>query len=253
MNFVRVIPVLLLSNSGMIKTIKFKNPVYIGDPLNAVRIFNEKEVDEIVILDIDATRQANGPNFIRLEEIASEAFMPLGYGGGIKTIHQMEKLFKIGIEKVILNSEVFRNHKLLRECSQNFGSQSVVVSIDVKKDIFGRYHVFSNGGRIKEDIDLFSYISMIQDYGAGEIIINSIDKDGTMSGYDLKLISKISPFVRVPLVALGGAGTLADFDEAIKSGASSVAAGSMFVFHGPHKAVLISYVPPREGLQTSAS
>jgi cyclase len=246
MNFRRIIPVILLSDSGMIKTVKFKDPVYIGDPINAVRIFNEKEVDEIIILDTDATRQRKEPDFARLEEITSEAFMPLGYGGGIRTIQQMEKLFNIGIEKIILNTEVYKNQKLLQESAKIFGSQSVVVSIDVKRDIFGRYHVLSNGGKVKENVDLLTYISVVQDNGAGEIIINSIDRDGAMSGYDLNLISKISPFIKVPLVALGGAGVLADFDAAIRSGASSVAAGSMFVFHGPHKAVLISYVPPRQ-------
>jgi len=244
MNLTRVIPVLLLSDSGMVKTTKFNAPIYVGDPINAVRIFNAKEVDEIVILDIDATRFGRGPNFERIEQIASEAFMPLGYGGGIKTTQQMEKLFKIGIEKIIINTAIHENPALLREASQIFGSQSVVASIDVKKNILGRYHVYFECGKKRADFELNYYISFVQEQGAGEIILNSIDKDGTMSGYDLKLISSVSGQLRVPLVTLGGAGSVEHFDDALKAGASSVAAGSMFVFHGKHKAVLISYTSP---------
>lgn len=244
MNLTRIIPVLLLSDSGMVKTTKFKSPIYLGDPINAVRIFNAKEVDEIVILDIDATRFGRGPNFERIEQIASEAFMPLGYGGGVKTTQQMEKLFRIGIEKVVINTGIHENRSLLREASQIFGSQSVVASIDVRKDFFGRYHVYSMCGMKREDLDLNSYISFVQEQGAGEIILNSIDKDGTMSGYDLKLISNISDLLNVPLVSLGGAGSVKHFHDALKAGASSVAAGSMFIFHGRHRAVLLSYISP---------
>lgn len=242
MNSIRVIPVILLSKSGMVKTIKFKSPTYIGDPVNAVKILNEKEVDEIVVLDIDATKYGKEPDFQRIEEIAAEAFMPLGYGGGIKNIYQMERLFKVGVEKVIINSAIHRNSGLLMEASRIFGSQSVVASIDVKKDVFGRYQVYSNAGEKKESVELASYVSRVQDEGVGEVIINSIDRDGTMFGYDLKLIEKISRKLKVPLVVLGGAGSVVHFQEAIKAGASAVAAGSMFVFHGRHKAVLISYL-----------
>jgi len=240
----RVIPVILLTDSGMVKTTKFSDPIYIGDPINAVRIFNAKEVDEIVVLDIDASRSGREPNFERIEQIASEAFMPLGYGGGVKTTQQMERLFKIGIEKVVINTVIHEKPSILHESSQIFGSQSVVASIDVKKDIFGRYVVYSECGKKRENSDLNSYISFVQEQGAGEIILNSIDKDGTMSGYDLKLISKVSDQLRVPLVTLGGARSVKDFDDALEAGASSVAAGSMFVFHGRHKAVLISYISP---------
>jgi cyclase len=244
MNLKRIIPVLLLSDSGMVKTTKFSDPIYVGDPINAVRIFNAKEVDEIIILDIDATRFGRGPNFERIEQIASEAFMPLGYGGGVKTTQQMERLFRIGIEKVVINTAINENRRLLHEASQIFGSQSVVASIDVKKDFFGRYHVYSRCGKNRLDYELNSYISFVQEQGAGEIILNSIDKDGTMSGYDLKLISNVSGQLRVPLVTLGGAGSVNHFDDALQAGASSVAAGSMFIFHGRHKAVLISYTSP---------
>jgi cyclase len=252
MNLARIIPVILLSDSGMVKTTKFNTPIYVGDPINAVRIFNAKEVDEIVILDIDATRFNREPNFELIEKIASEAFMPLGYGGGVKTTQQMERLYKIGIEKIIINTAIHDNRLLLHEASQIFGSQSVVASIDVKKDIFGRYHVYSRCGMKREEIDLKSFISFLQEQGAGEIILNSIDKDGTMTGYDLKLISNVSNQLKVPLVALGGAGNLKHFDDALKAGASSVAAGSMFVFHGRHKAVLISYISP-DTLNTTSS
>lgn len=246
MSLARIIPVLLLSDSGMVKTKKFTLPTYIGDPINAVRIFNEKEVDEIIILDIDASRFNRGPDFDRIKEISSEAFMPLGYGGGVKSISQMERLFKIGVEKIILNTAIYEDYSLLREAANIFGSQSIVVSIDVKKDFWGRYHIYSKCGSKKQSIDLFSLISLIQNQGVGEIILSSIDRDGLMSGYDLKLISSVSSQLQVPLVALGGAGSLDDFNDALQSGASSVAAGSMFVFHGPHKAVLISYIPPKK-------
>jgi cyclase len=245
MKYARVIPVLLLFNNGIVKTIKYKNPTYIGDPINSVRIFNEKEVDEIILLDINATPNGRGPNFSLIEEIASEAFMPLGYGGGVQTIQQIERLFKIGIEKVIMNTGI-HNSRLLREASDIFGSQSIVASIDVKKDLFGVYRIYSNCGKKKETEDLISCISRVQEEGAGEIILNSIDRDGTMSGYDLNLISSISNKLIVPLVALGGAGCLEHLQNALKAGASSVAAGSMFVFHGPHKAVLISYISPSQ-------
>lgn len=240
----RVIPVLLLSDTGLVKTFKFASRRYIGDPINTVRIFNDKEVDEIVIIDIDATRLKREPDFKRIEEIASEAFMPLCYGGGITSIKQMECLFRLGVEKVLLNSSIFKNKSLIHEATQIFGSQSIVISVDVKKNFLGHYHIYSESGKIKEDINLLTYISWIQDQGVGEIILNSIDKDGTMSGYDLHLISIVSKKLKVPLVVLGGAGSVNDFNNALLAGASAVAAGSIFVFHGPHKAVLISYVYP---------
>lgn len=246
MSLARIIPVLLLTANGLVKTNKFGAPTYIGDPINAVKIFNEKEVDELVLLDIEATRFGREPDFLRLEEIASEAFMPIGYGGGVSSPQQMERLFKIGIEKVVINTAVHEVKGLLHEASRIFGSQSVVASVDVKKDFLGRYHVYSRCGQKKTNIDLPTYIRRVQDDGAGEIILNAIDKDGTMSGYDLNLISKISELVRVPLVALGGAGCARHFVDALEAGASSIAAGSIFVFHGRHKAVLISYISPDE-------
>jgi cyclase len=242
MNFTRIIPTLLLHDGGLVKTIKFKNPKYVGDPINAVRIFNVKEVDELVLLDISASKEGRSPNYKEIEEIASEAFMPIGYGGGIKNLEQIEKLFKIGVEKIILNTSAFSNEKLIKEASSIYGSQSIVVSLDYKKDIWGNYRFFTLSGSNKVKGDCIDVIKRIEDLGAGEVILNSIDNDGTMSGYDLSLLEKLTKEVKLPVVASGGAGNIKDFASAIKSGASAVAAGSMFVYHGIHRAVLISYI-----------
>jgi cyclase len=242
----RVIPVLSLKANGLIKTINFNNPVYLGDCLNVVRIFNEKEVDELVILDIYATIENREPNYNKIKEIATECFMPLAYGGGIKTVDQIKKIFDLGIEKVIINSSS-SDLELLNKCVEIFGSQSIVVSVDVRKNFFGKYEIFFNSGKIKYKTNLEEHIFSIINAGAGELIIQSIDNDGLMKGYDLKLIKKVSQKVNVPIIALGGAGKLMDFRLAIDSGASSVGAGSYFVFKGKHKAVLISY-PSQEEL-----
>jgi len=249
----RVIPVLLLSEAGVVKTTKFGAPVYIGDATNAVRIFSDKEADEIVILDIQASRLGRDPDFSRIEQIAAEAFMPLGYGGGVTSLQQMEKLFKIGVEKVILNSAIHACPGLLKDAARIFGSQSVVVSIDVKKDFFGRQRVYSRSGTRQEHMDLPSILASVQDQGAGEVILGSIDRDGTMKGYDLDTISFAARQLEVPLVALGGAGSIDHLDAAIRAGASAVAAGSMFVFHGRHRAVLISYLDPSDFERISRS
>ncbi len=242
----RVIPVLLLHDGGLVKTVKFKSPKYVGDPINAVRIFNVKEVDELVILDIGATREGREPNYDHIKEIVSEAFMPIGYGGGISTLNQIEKLFKIGVEKIILNTAAFTNSALITEAASIYGSQSIVVSIDVKKDIWGEYKVYTNSGIQKQKGDLFTLLKGFQDMGAGEIFLNSIDKDGTMSGYDIILIEKAVRVLNIPLVAIGGAGQVKHLGAAIKAGASAVAAGSIFVFQGIHRAVLISYIKSEE-------
>jgi cyclase len=237
----RVIPILLLKNNGLVKTIKFKNPVYVGDPINAVKIFNEKEVDELVLLDITATNDKKEINYNKIEEIVSEAFMPIGYGGGIKSLDQIEKLFKLGVEKVIINSEIFKNLDLITDAAKVFGNQSIVASLDVKKDFFGNKKIYSHSGTEKIKEDLVSVCKNLVNAGVGEILINSIDKDGTMSGYDTDLISEVSKSVEVPVVSCGGAGSIEDFAKAVNAGASAVAAGAMFVFQGIHRAVLISY------------
>jgi cyclase len=239
----RVVPVLLLKERGLVKTIRFKEPKYVGDPINAVRIFNEKEVDEIVIFDIFARRYNRSPDIEFIKEFASECFMPLCYGGGVQNIQQMESIFKAGVEKISLNSSAYKSMELVSQGAREFGSQSIVVSIDVKKTFFGKYRVaFAKGNKLCiSGVDPMSYVQEAVDKGAGEILINSVDRDGTGAGYDLYLVSEISRLVDVPVVACGGAGKLSDFTDAVKAGASAVAAGQYFVFQGKYRAVLISY------------
>ena len=238
----RVIPCLLLKGNGLVKTVQFKNPSYIGDPINAIRIFNDKEVDELVFLDITATQEKRGPNFKLLSEISTECFMPLGYGGGITSLGEIEKLFNLGIEKIILNSAAFHNEKLISEAVHVFGSQSIIASMDVKKAWLSKKQtVFVNSGNVNTKISPLEYAKKMEDAGVGEIILNSIDKDGTMGGYDLSLIQSIASTLKIPLVALGGAGALTDLKEAKTAGASAVAAGSLFVYQKAHRAVLITY------------
>ena len=237
----RVVPVLLLRNGGLVKTVKFDKAQYVGDPINAVRIFNDKEVDELVFLDITATPAGKGPNFDLLADIASEAFMPFGYGGGITTLDQIKRLFQLGIEKVILNSALARDPGLVGQAAALAGSSSVVVSIDVKKSFLGRYSVCTHAGRTDLKREPAEYAAEMQRRGAGEILLTAIDRDGAQAGYDLDLVGRVSAAVSVPIVACGGAGQLADFRRAVDAGASAAAAGSMFVFHGRHRAVLITY------------
>jgi cyclase len=238
----RIIPALLMRNGGLVKTVKFSNDRYIGDPINAVKIFNEKEVDELCLLDIGATTEGRAPAYSEINEIVSEAFMPVGYGGGIQTMEHIEQLFKIGVEKVIMNTAAFENETLIKDASNVFGNQSIVVSIDIKKDMWGQYKVFTRSGKSKQKIDLLLAVKKMQDLGAGEIILNNIDRDGTMQGYDLEPIDKVSKAIEVPLIALGGAASIDDFVAAVHHGAAAVSAGSMFVYQGVHKAVLISYI-----------
>jgi cyclase len=242
----RVIPTLLLKNNKLVKTTKFKKPIYIGDPINAVKIFNEKEVDELILLDINSSNEAMEINYKKIEEIVSEAFMPIGYGGGINNINQIERLFKLGIEKVIINSSAYLSSNLIYESSKIFGNQSIVVAVDNKKDIFGKYVLFSNCGKLRQKVSIEEHIKKMIDFGCGEIFLNSIDRDGTMAGYDIELIKIYSKIVEVPLIVSGGAGSIAHFAEAIKAGADAVSAGAMFVFQGIHRAVLISYPKYRE-------
>lgn len=238
----RIIPTLLLKDELLVKTIKFKKPNYIGDPINAIKVFNDKEVDEIILLDISSNRFKNGPSYKLLGDIVTEAFMPMGYGGGIISIEQISKLFKIGFEKVILNSVLFENFELLEKASKIYGNQSIVVSIDIKKDVFGRYRIFSHNGRRLQKVTLNDFLIQCQEAGAGEVYINSIDRDGTFKGYDLQLIKNICGILEIPLIASGGASSINDFVKAVKiGGASAVSAGSFFVYKGVHRAVLISY------------
>jgi imidazole glycerol-phosphate synthase subunit HisF len=244
----RVIPTLLISDSGLVKTTKFKNPRYLGDLINAVRIFNDKGVDEIVVLDIDASRNSRGPDFTLIKEVASECFMPLAYGGGIKNIDEVKELFRIGVEKVILNSSLRNNLEFIAELSQTFGSQSIVASIDVKKNFFGAYKVYDYQTASTTRMSPEEFVCLVKNCGCGEIIIQDVDREGTMSGYELELIRGITKLVDIPIVASGGAGRIEDFRDAIDSGASAVTAGSFFVFKGPHRAVLINF-PTKEDLE----
>ncbi len=238
----RVIPALLLKGQGLVKTIKFKNPKYLGDPINVVRIFNDKEVDELVLLDITATPEKRGPHFEMLKNIASEAFIPLAYGGGIRTMDDVRTLLGIGIEKLILNTSAVENPALVHEIADHAGSQAVVVSMDVKKNFLGKYEIFTHCGQKKTGLDPVKHAVEMEKMGAGEIFVNSIDRDGMMQGYDIELVKKIADAVSVPVVACGGAGNLDHVAEVIKQGhASAAAAGSIFVFQGPLRGVLISY------------
>lgn len=241
----RVIPCLLLKDQGLVKTVKFKDPKYIGDPINAVKIFNDKEVDELLFLDIRASVECKSPPLKILEEIASECFMPLAYGGGVRSLDDVRQIFAVGVEKVCINSYAVENPEFIRQAAEMFGSQSIVVSIDVKRNLFGKYEVYTHGGSRHTKIDPVEHARRMEQMGAGELFVNSIDRDGTQQGYDIELIRKISSAVAVPVIASGGAGRLEHFVEAVNSGASAVAAGSMFVFHGKHRAVLISY--PEQG------
>lgn len=238
----RVIPCLLLKNTGLVKTKQFKNPRYIGDPINSVRIFNDKEVDELIFLDIVATNENKEPNFELVKQIASEAFMPFAYGGGVRNLFHIEKLFNIGVEKVVLNTSAFENPKLITEASKIFGNQSIVVSIDYKSNFFGKKEVYIKSGTTNTKEDLLSYVLRKQDEGAGEIFLNSIERDGMFVGYDINTIKQVSSILNIPLIACGGARNLDDLKLAVKEGgASAVAAGSLFVFQGIHRAVLITY------------
>jgi cyclase len=249
MNRFRVIPVLLLKNEGLVKTIKFKDPNYIGDPLNAVKLFNEKEVDELVLLDISVRSKGATPNFQMIEEVASECFMPLCYGGGVNTLHEIKKLFSIGIEKVSLNTLLHTNPAIVSEAVLQYGSQSIIASIDIKRNFFGRYEVYTNSGKNNTKLDPIEFAIQVQKLGVGEILLNSIDRDGLMNGYDIDIISKITSNIDIPLIACGGAGSLQHMHDAITlAKASAVAAGSFFVYHGKHKAVLINY-PKQEELK----
>jgi len=246
MRRVRIIPSLLIQNGGLVKSVRFKNHVYVGDPINTVRIFNDKEVDEIVILDISATRKREGPNIDLIRQIASECFMPMAYGGGIKNLDEIKKLVAVGVEKVIINTTAIVNPSLVSEAAKYLGSQSVTVSIDVRKNFWGSANVFSDGGRTNTNMHPLNFAKQMEERGAGEILLTSIEREGTFSGFDLELIKAVSSSLTIPVVAHGGASHVDDFLRAINNGASGVAAGSMFVFQGPHRAVLVSYPSQQE-------
>ncbi len=249
----RIIPVLLLRGQGLVKTVRFSSPTYIGDPINAVRLFNDYRADELVFLDINASSEKRIISGELVRKIGDEAFMPFSIGGGITNIEQIRELLSLGAEKVVMNTIVPGNMSLIGQASKIFGSQSIMVSVDVKKMIFGGYRIMTMGGRKAIHAELSRYIKDIKSAGAGEILINSIDRDGTMSGYDIALTKEVSSAVSIPVIACGGAGSLSDLKEAYtEGGASACAAGSMFVYHGLRKGVLINY-PDRSEILTAFS
>ena len=242
----RIIPSLLLHDKGLVKTVNFKSHKYVGDPINAVRIFNEKEVDELAIFDIDATVLSREPDYILIEKLANQSRMPLCYGGGVKTVEQAQKIFGLGIEKIALSSALIENPQLVTEIAERVGSQSVIVVLDIKKKLLGGYEVYTHNGKKSTGINPIKFAKEIERLGAGEIIINSIDQDGMMNGFDLPLIDKIAETISIPMTVLGGAGSISDIKKVVdKHGVIGVAAGSLFVFKGVYKAVLINY-PSRE-------
>lgn len=242
----RVIPVLLLRSGGLCKSHAFGRERYIGDPLNAARIFNEKEADELIFLDIEATRERRPPDLDRLRDLATECFMPVSYGGGITSLGQIEAILRLGIEKVCLGSSAVLDPPLVREASRAFGCQSIVVCLDVRRSWWRGEILSVHRGTRRVSGTLEDHLRRLEDLGAGEAIVQSVDRDGSMSGYDLALIRRASACVRLPIVALGGAGRIDDLRAALAAGASAAAAGSLFVFQGPHRAVLISYPSPEQ-------
>lgn len=237
----RIIPCLLLRDGRLVKTQKFQKPKYVGDPINAIRIFNDKEVDELMVLDISATENGKEPNYAMIEQFAGECFMPLTYGGGIYTIEQARQLFALGVEKICLQTAAIKDLSLITRLADQFGSQSILVSVDVKRNWLGKHKLYSASNRKILKLDWCNFLIQAVEAGAGEVVLNSVDYDGVMQGMDLDLISKAAGEVSVPLIAVGGVGSLSDIKAAVDAGASAVAAGAFFVFHGPHRAVLITY------------
>ncbi len=237
----RIIPTLLLDNRQLVKTIKFSNPKYVGDPLNAIKIFNEKFVDELIILDIN--KKKNGLiDYTFLKDLFSECFVPVTYGGGILSLRDADAIFRLGVEKICINSAVLKNENIIKEFSSNFGSQSIVVSVDIYRDIFNRISIYSYEKSKKiHNLDLREYLKKIENLGAGEILINSVNKDGTMTGMDLKLIELTCDVINLPIIYTGGIGSINHIKDAFRYNISGVSGGSFFIFYGPHKAVLISY------------
>jgi cyclase len=241
MGRIRIIPVLLLSKGGLYKTVQFKKTTYIGDPINAVKIFNEKESDELILLDYTASVEKRQPDYKKIAEIAGEAFMPMAYGGAIRSLDDAKKVFDAGYEKVVLNSILFDTISLVSQIGDIYGAQSVVCSIDVKKDWLGKTKVYSYSGTKSNSHTPVAWAKQLEEAGAGEIFLNSIDQDGTWNGYDIDLINSVAHAIQIPIVACGGAASVDDFKKAVAAGASAVAAGSMFVYQKKGMGVLISF------------
>ena len=237
----RIMPCLLVKDKRLVKTVKFKNPSYVGDPVNAIKIYNEKEVDELLLIDITATLENKPPSFGLISEITDECFMPLCYGGGIRSLDDIKKILSLGVEKVAINSYAVENPQFIKKASEIFGSQSIILSMDVKKTFLGSYVIHSHSGQKSTKLDPVVFARQMEEMGAGEILLNSIDRDGTWEGYDLDLIKKVTDAVTIPVIALGGAGQVSHFHDAVASGASACAIGSMAVYQGKNKGVLINF------------
>ena len=242
----RIIPCLLIRDNGLVKTQKFKDAKYVGDPINAIRIFNEKKCDELMVLDIDATSKGNDIDLGKIKKFAAECRMPLCYGGGIKSVEQAKSIISLGVEKIAISSGAIEDQNLIKEIAKEIGNQSVVVILDVKKNMFGKYIIYTHNGSKNTGKELKDMINKIQESGAGEVVVNSIDNDGIMGGYDIKLAKRLKEFISIPLTIIGGAGSYQDLKALIKScGIIGAAAGSLFVFKGVYRAVLINY-PDKE-------
>lgn len=242
MRRIRVIPVIMLDEGRAVITRKFDKPVYVGDPINAIKILNDKEVDELIILDITNKRKRSSPDFELIAKMASESFMPLAYGGHVARLADAERIINSGIEKISFNTALFNNPQMVKDFSEKFGSQSTIASIDVKKNLMGTYIVRTKNGRSKVGTDIEAILKLITQLGVGEILVNSIDKDGSFEGYDVPLIQRMTRCISVPLIACGGATSISDFVKAANVGkASAVAAGAMFFFKGSFDAILVNY------------
>ncbi len=241
MRRVRVIPVLLIQNGQLVKTRRYGKTTYLGDPINAVKLFNDKEVDELVLLDINASVKGQSPDFERIAEISSEAFMPMAYGGGVRSLDDFKKAIDSGVEKVVINSAVTSQPQLISEAAKIFGSQSVIVSVDYKKGTFGKWQSYMRSGTKKTGKSPMEFAVFAEELGAGEVILNHIDSDSEYCGYDVANISSIASKLSIPLIASCGARGIDDFLPAIQAGASAVAAGSTFVFSGEQRGILINY------------
>ena len=237
----RVIPALLLQNGRLVKTQKFKDPKYVGDPINTIRIFNDKEVDELMVLDITASKEGREPNYALIEKFAAECFMPLTYGGGVTNVEQAARIFRLGVEKICLQTVTFSSLPLVSQIVDRFGSSSVVVSGDIKRNWRNKPCLYKAVSKEIIRTPWLEHALELVTVGAGEILLNAVDRDGTLSGPDLALVCEAAKALPVPLIALGGISSLADIRAAVEAGASAVAAGTFFVLHGPHRAVLISY------------
>ena len=244
----RIIPCLLIQDGGLVKTVKFKEPKYVGDPINAVKIFNEKEADELIVMDIDSSSKGVEPNYRQIERLAAECRMPLCYGGGVRTVEQAKKIISLGVEKVAISAAAIAEPSLITAIAEEVGRQSVVVVLDVKKKLFGSgYDVYTHNGKHNTKRNIFDVVLQMEQLGAGELVINSIDNDGEMKGYDISLIKRVRNITGIPVTALGGAGSLTDMGKVIaECGVVGVSAGSLFVFKGSYRAVLISYPDARQ-------